>query len=53
MYYNFQFNVWKVFIEINSENLNEKPIQFQNLQFKNNVKIEQTGRYLYSFFEIY
>lgn len=40
----FQFNVWKTFTEINSKCLNEKPIRFQNLRFKNNVKMHPTGR---------
>eukprot|EP00102_Acyrthosiphon_pisum_P019878 XP_016657088.1 PREDICTED: fatty acid synthase-like [Acyrthosiphon pisum] len=36
------FNVWKAFIEINSKSLYENSIQFQNLRFKNNVKIHPT-----------
>ncbi|XP_016657076.1 fatty acid synthase isoform X4 [Acyrthosiphon pisum] len=39
------FNVWKTFIEINSKSLYEKSIQFQNLRFKNNVKIHPTDSY--------
>ncbi|KAF0755952.1 fatty acid synthase-like isoform X1 [Aphis craccivora] len=36
------FNVWKTFIQISFDSLNEKSIQFKNLRFKNNVKIHPT-----------
>ncbi|CAI6347084.1 unnamed protein product [Macrosiphum euphorbiae] len=42
------FNVWKTFIEKNSQSLYEKPIQFKNLRFKNNVKIHPTDSSDYS-----
>lgn len=38
-------HVWKKFIEINSKSMNEEPIQFINLRFKNDIKTHPTSKH--------
>lgn len=38
-----------MFTEVNAKKFSEEPIQFQNLRFKNNVKIHPTSKCLHFF----
>lgn len=40
-----QFNVWKMFVDINNKQMCEVHVEFKNLRFKNNFIINRTSEY--------
>lgn len=40
-------NTWEMFVEINSKTFSEESVQFDNLHFKNNIKVHPNSKYFY------